>query len=142
MFIQEIKIGSEDYKKALDIRDRVLRKPLGLEFTRAEYDADKNDTHFILKDGTAVAGTVTLKEIDDKILKLRQLAVEPKYQGRNIGSFLTRHCEDYAKQNGYVKIVLHARLTVVKFYLKKGYKIISDEFTEVGLPHHKMEKIL
>ncbi|NOZ36403.1 MAG: GNAT family N-acetyltransferase [Chlorobi bacterium] len=40
------------------------------------------------------------------------------------------------------KIVLHARKTAVSFYLKLNYKIISEQFYEVGIPHFKMRKML
>ncbi len=38
------------------------------------------------------------------------------------------------------KITLHARKNAVPFYLALGYKIIGEEFEEVGLPHFEMEK--
>ena len=37
---------------------------------------------------------------------------------------------------------MHARMTAVGFYAKLGYTRVGDGFTEVGIPHVKMEKRL
>jgi len=50
--------------------------------------------------------------------------------------------ENLARDKGYKKIMMHARDTAIGFYEKLGYKITSDEFIEVNVPHHVMEKIL
>jgi predicted GNAT family N-acyltransferase len=142
MSVQEISLQSGDYKAALDIRERVLRKPLGMTFTDQDLAEDQNDIHFVIKDAGVVAGTVVMKPMSDGNWRLRQLAVEPKYQGQNIGGFLTRHCEGYARSKGAKKIVLHSRLNVVKFYQAMNYITIGEEFYEVGIPHFKMEKTL
>ncbi len=144
MIIEEVTPQSGDYKIAKDIRERVLRKPLGLTFTEQDMAEDQADIHFIMKDPAngVVAGTVVMKPLSDSNWRLRQLAVEPKYQGQNIGGFLTRHCEGFARQKGAQKVILHSRLNVVKFYQNMGYVSVGEEFYEVGIPHFRMEKVL
>jgi predicted GNAT family N-acyltransferase len=44
--------------------------------------------------------------------------------------------------NGIHYIELHARKSVVNFYIKLGYSMIVEEFIEVGIPHYKMFKKL
>jgi predicted GNAT family N-acyltransferase len=39
-------------------------------------------------------------------------------------------------------IELHARANAVNFYAKYAYRIVGDEFEEVGIPHFKMIKRL
>lgn len=39
-------------------------------------------------------------------------------------------------------IETHAREYAADFYLKLGYEITGDRFTEVGIPHRFMEKRL
>jgi hypothetical protein len=39
-------------------------------------------------------------------------------------------------------VSLHARKIVAGFYSRLGYTTIGGEFTEVGIPHLKMEKQL
>ena len=37
------------------------------------------------------------------------------------------------------KIVLNSQKQAVEFYLKFGFRVVSDEFLEEGVPHFKME---
>jgi len=75
-------------------------------------------------------------------LKLRQMAVLDNLQGKGIGASIMNFAENLARDKGYKKIMMHARDTAIGFYEKLGYKITSDEFIEVNVPHHVMEKIL
>ena len=43
--IKEIAFGSKDYKKALAIREEVLRAPLELSFSQEELKEDLDDIH-------------------------------------------------------------------------------------------------
>ena len=44
------------------------------------------------------------------------------------------------KLKGYTKLVANARKYALKFYLGMDYKIDSEEFIEVGIPHVKISK--
>ena len=46
------------------------------------------------------------------------------------------------KGTGYKYLIMHARDTAIGFYEKFGYQITGNPFTEVGLPHHVMQKEL
>jgi predicted GNAT family N-acyltransferase len=39
-------------------------------------------------------------------------------------------------------MAMHARKTASGFYEKLGYKVASDEFEEVTIPHYVMQKKL
>jgi predicted GNAT family N-acyltransferase len=73
---------------------------------------------------------------------MRQVAVNDKSQRSGIGSRLVAYSEEYAREHGYETMELNARQTAVPFYLRLGYEITGDPFTEVGLPHRKMQKRL
>ncbi len=47
-----------------------------------------------------------------------------------------------ARDAGYKKITMHARLTAIGFYKKLGYKTHGTEFLELSIPHYMMEKKL
>jgi predicted GNAT family N-acyltransferase len=47
-----------------------------------------------------------------------------------------------AKEHGFTKLVMHARDTAIGFYSKCGYRVVGNEFYEVGLKHFVMEKEL
>jgi GNAT superfamily N-acetyltransferase len=70
------------------------------------------------------------------------MAVLQNFQGKNIGADIIRFAEATALNNGYKILMMHARDPVIGFYEKCGYKIIGDQFFEVGIGHHKMQKEL
>lgn len=126
---------------ALQLRYEVLRKPLGLQFTEAELKKDEHDTHIGLFDTGECVATLTLTNLPEGV-KMRQVAVADAWQGKKIGQELCLFAEQHARQNGARRIFCHARKTAVPFYQKLHYRICSEEFTEVGLPHYAMEKQL
>ena len=81
-----------------------------------------------------------LTKIDPHTLQLRQMAVKDNLQRKGIGASIVSFAENIAKDKGYRRIIMHARDTAIGFYEKFGYKVKGDEFTEVNLPHHVMEK--
>jgi len=133
---------SSEYKQALQLRDKILRKPLGLQFTAAELEKDEHDIHLGLFEEEKIVACLTLTKTDNRRMKMRQVAVDAAAQGKGLGSKLSIAAEEYAKENGYNTMFCHARKEASGFYLKLGYKIIGDEFTEVNIPHYVMEKKL
>jgi histidinol dehydrogenase len=142
VFCRVINFDSPEYRWMCRLRDEVLRKPIGLRLTEAETARDKDDILLAcLKNEEAIACCI-LTEIAPDTVQLRQMAVAPAYQGKGIGEQILRFVEKKADENGYDVIRLHARKTAAGFYEKNGYSILGEEFTEVGIPHLKMEKLL
>ncbi|MBN1622736.1 MAG: GNAT family N-acetyltransferase [Clostridia bacterium] len=140
--IREIAYGSDDYKKELDIRNKVLRKPLGLDLFTEDMGREPENIHIGAFMGNELVGCLLLVRENETTLKMRQVAVDDEYRGRGIGSMMVRYTEEYTLQNGFLKITMHARKTAVDFYRKLGYKPRGEEFAEVLVPHYIMEKIL
>ena len=40
---------------------------------------------------------------------------------------------------GIIHLYLHAQVSAVSFYEKRGFKISGDVFDEAGIPHQEME---
>ncbi|MDX1359258.1 MAG: GNAT family N-acetyltransferase [Clostridia bacterium] len=140
--IKQFSYESPYYAYELELRNKVLRKPLGLYLYDEDLGQDRDDVHIGAFDEKTLVGCTLLSRLDDKTLKMRQVAVDDKYQGNGIGTAMINFCERYAKKNGYLEITMHARKAAVPFYTKFGYKIMGDEFTEVTIPHFKMIKII
>lgn len=140
--IRTFTYGSADYNKAVALRDQELRKPLGLQFTEAELKKDEHDVHMGLFEGENILACLTLTDMANHKLKVRQVATDGTQQGKGLGKQLSDAAEQYAKEHGYHTMYCHARKVASPFYIKLGYKIVSDEFTEVGIPHYVMEKVL
>lgn len=134
--------GSTEYEQMVALRLQMLRKPLGLTFTREELDAEKNDVLIGVFEDDKLEACCMLSETDPKTVRLRQMAVASVLQGKGIGRALMTFAENIARDRGYRRLTMHARKTAVGFYEKNGYKICGDEFVEVTIPHYEMEKEL
>ena len=142
MGLKQIDHGSAEYKKMVELRKEILRKPLGLDFSEADLENEKDDTFIAAYDDDEMVGCCMLcKETDEKI-KLRQMAVHEDVQGKGLGAAILNFAENIARDKGYKTIFMHARESAVGFYEKLGYQINSDVFNEVNIPHYVMEKML
>lgn len=139
--IKHITATSPEYEQVWQLREDVLRKPLGLSLKDEDLSDDADDDILIAVQEHKVIGCVMLKDAGNNA-KLRQMAIADEWQGKGIGRMLVQTAEQTAKGNGYAKIVLHARQVAIDFYRKLGYTIVSELFTEVGIPHRIMEKAL
>ena len=134
--------GSKEYKQMIDLRHQVLRKPLGLEFTKEELEREKNDMLIAAYEDDHMLGCCILTETEPDKVRLRQMAVISGLQGKGIGRVLMQFAENLARDRGYKKLTMHARKAVIGFYEKLGYKVVGEEFEEVTIPHYVMEKAL
>ena len=133
---------SEEYKSSLALRNEVLRQPLGLHFTDQDIAEDLHDIHIIASTEDHVIGCLILKEIDKTKVKMRQVAVSPKFQGMGLGKDMVDFAEQIAIQMHYSTMELHARIESASFYDSLLYTRIGNEFIEVNIPHIKMYKNL
>jgi predicted GNAT family N-acyltransferase len=138
----ELVFGSNQYRQSVHLRDEVLRKPLGLEFSQSDLDAETDQHHLALIQNSEVVAVLLIKPLNPTAVKMRQVAVTPKEQGKGLGKELVSYSEDWALEHGYQSIELHAREVAVPFYLNLNYEVVSERFTEVGIPHFKMRKFL
>ncbi len=129
------------YEQVYNLREEMLRVPIGLSLKDEDLSADELDTIVVAMQGDTVTGCVMIQTTGDgETVKFRQMAVAASVQGQGIGRTLIEAAEKHLLDKGYKKIKLHARTTAEGFYKKLGYKTVSDVFTEVGIPHVVMEK--
>ena len=74
--------------------------------------------------------------------KIRQIAIEEAYRGRGVGAKLIKGAEQAVRSRNIGTVTLHARVTARGFFERLGYAAVSGVFTEVTIPHIKMEKDL
>lgn len=139
----EIEFGTPEYDQAISLRDKILRKPLKLEFSEDQIAEEYNQIHFGCFDHHYnLLACLSYQVKEGGTLKMRQVAVDDSLQNKGIGSAVVKFTEQWAKYKNYKKIILHARDTAVTFYLKLHYIQNGKPFTEVGILHYAMEKIL
>lgn len=138
--VKTVEFQSDLQQASVDLRTKILRRPLGLSFSKAELLAENDQIHIVAIMNDVVVGTLLLKAINDTTLKMRQVAVDDSIQRKGIGKQLVAFTEQYAKENHYNIIELHARINAVPFYQQLAYEIVGEQFTEVNIPHYKMIK--
>ncbi len=142
MALKIIEHGSPEYRLMVKLRDDILRKPLGLTFAPDELEHEKENILIGAFDDDDILGCCMLVEENSATVRLRQMAVLNDLQGKGIGRALMTFAENIARDRGYKILSMHARKNAAGFYEKMGYKVASDEFTEVTIPHYVMEKEL
>ncbi len=142
MPIKQIDHGTKEYLQMVDLRNEILRKPLGLTFEPGELDREKEDTLISVFEEDKLLGCCLLTKVDNQCVRLRQMAVQNNLQGKGIGASMMNYAENVARDAGYHKMIMHARKTAIGFYEKLGYKVTGKEFEEITIPHYIMEKKL
>ncbi|MBL0233452.1 MAG: GNAT family N-acetyltransferase [Chitinophagaceae bacterium] len=142
MALKIIDHGSKEYQQMVKLREDVLRKPLGLGFAPGELEGEKDNMLIAAFEDETILGCCMLVEENPQIVRLRQMAVLNDLQGKGIGRAIMNFAENLARDRGYKTLSMHARKNAIGFYEKMGYKVASDPFTEVTLPHVVMEKKL
>lgn len=143
MEIREIKFGSELYQRSSNLRENVLRQPLGLVLSSEDtQDEDKQIHIAAIENGVDVIGTIILKPASSEVSEIRGVAVAPHMQNMGIGKQLVIFAEQLAIENGFLTIEMKARISARKFYEKLGYNTTGPEFIKSTIPHIKMEKLI
>jgi predicted GNAT family N-acyltransferase len=142
MALKQIDHGSKEYLQMVNLRDNVLRRPLGLTFSHDELAAEKEEILIACTDDEDMLGCCMLVKMDNETVRLRQMAVAPNLHGKGIGASIISFAENLARDKGFKTMTMHARDTAIGFYEKFGYHIKGHQFIEVNVPHHVMEKQL
>jgi predicted GNAT family N-acyltransferase len=142
MGLKQIDHGTAEYQQMIELRNQVLRQPLGLSFKAEELLEEKEHILIAAFDEDEILGCCMLCKMNDNTLRLRQMAVLNTVQGKGIGASIMHFAENLALDKGFSTIIMHARDTAVGFYEKLGYKVEGEGFIEVNIPHHVMSKKL
>jgi len=148
---------AELYRGERRLRFEILRRPLGMPEGSEENAAEARCSHCVaVLDGEVVGCVLWLPDADDasgqpgsagpsgvgRAGKLLQMAVAETLQGQGVGARLVRELEAMARAQGFERVRMHARASAVGFYAKLGYAVTGEPFSEVGIPHRLMERVL
>ena len=143
MTFRQIAYGSAEYDGARELREKVLRAPLGLSLSADDLRDEDQQLHFALFTANGeLVGCVIVVPASDGQARIRQMAVAPAYQRQGLASKMMLELEKNLSARGFRLLSLHARRSAVGFYEKLGYHSTGSEFIEVTLPHLKMFKRL
>ena len=136
------------YGQSVELRERVLLRPIGIDMDRLESlfpGSEARFEHFVAvvdhPKGDRVVGVVCLLagEGSEGTGKLMQMAVDPQRQREGIGRKLVVSLERRAfGELGLRELFCHARADSVPFYEGLGWEAVEEPFDEAGIPHRKM----
>lgn len=123
-------------KIAFDIRRKVFVEEQHVS-QEEEYDQFENSsTHYLVYLDKIPVGTARWRKTGHGI-KLERFAVINDHRNSGAGTaILERVLKDVTSQGQ--QVYLHSQITAINFYLKAGFEIQGDEFTEAGIRHFKM----
>ena len=142
MTIKTIQPFTDDYKQMVELRVKSLLEPIGVPSSYIQPEKEKDDIFIAAFLNDVMIGCCILTRVDDKTIQLRQMAVLEAYRGKKMGNSIIDFAEKIARGKGYSILMMHARDPVLEFYKKAGYEIAGEQFFEVGMGHHRMEKKL
>ncbi|CAJ1198928.1 GNAT family N-acetyltransferase [Companilactobacillus nantensis] len=132
-------INNDIYQDSLKIRKAVFVKEQQVP-QNLEIDADEDlCTYFnIYLDGQVVA-TARFSPTADNGVHIQRVAVLSDFRQQHLGSELIKTIVQYARDHDYAYAILGAQDHAQAFYKNLGFKVIGEQYTEVGILHHDMK---
>jgi predicted N-acetyltransferase YhbS len=136
----------EELEAYYRLRYERLRKPHGLApGSERDHPAEAGSSHLVAKaDGRtvgAVCWAVGMRKDEESgrrhvYVRLRQLAVDPEFEGMGIGTALTRHVEQAARALGAEEVVVSVRVERAAYFERLGYAGRGKGETLFGTVEH------
>ncbi|WP_093134780.1 GNAT family N-acetyltransferase [Salinibacillus kushneri] len=133
--------NEDQLKDAYKVRKIVFIEEQGVSPDLEMDEHDSSATHFVgYKNGIPVAAS-RLRYLD-QYGKLERICVLKEERNHHYGQQMIQAMEEVIRENQYRKSKLNAQTHAEGFYQSLGYKTISDEFMDAGIPHVTMVKTL
>jgi predicted GNAT family N-acyltransferase len=142
MQLRLIQTNTAEYDAMVALRMKVLLDPIGIPRSYIDPVKEAGDLLIGAFEDARLIGCCILSEAGAQTMQLRQMAVDNDLQQKGVGGAIVRFAEQLVKERGYYILMMHARNNVMEFYKKCGYRVAGEQFTEVGIDHHRMEKQL
>lgn len=138
LFINE---KSNLYNETIDLRYKEFYEKFNRSRESIFDEMEKNSICIVACIQDKVVGHARLY-ISEDIGKISQVVVNENYRGMRIGAGVMIGLIDIAAKEEIQKLSLDARISVIDFYEKLGFKVVSEVFAskKTGLPHVRMEK--
>lgn len=131
----------KELEHAYHIRTVVFIEEQQVPYEEEMDGLDEEAIHFIVYDDVTPVAASRLRFVDN-YGKLERICVLKEYRGKSIGKHLIQTMEELILDHGYQQAKLHGQIHAKKFYQGLGYKTVSDEFMDAGIPHVTMIKQL
>ena len=135
----QIDQSSIHYQGERELRNKVLLRPIGIpDFGWEMFDSES--FHFVALKEDSIVGCVILYPLPESPgdAQLMQMAISSGMQKRGIGRGLMKILVDFARSQGFKRIICHSRDEAAGFYAKLGFTVYGEPFTEVEILHRYM----
>ena len=113
--------------------------PKEIENDQFDYIGGECD-HFLIRYNGESAGALRCKRVSDDTMRVQRFCILSKYRGKGIGRLTLFNIEKIYREKDISHIELDSKCSAKDFYLRCGYRQISDVFVEAGVEHVKMSK--
>jgi predicted GNAT family N-acyltransferase len=121
------------------IREQVFIQEQGVPASLEWDGLDEAATHFLARDADGnPVGTARLLSSG----QIGRVAVLPAWRSQGAGKALLAAGIAAARDAGFERVFLNAQSRVARLYEQAGFQAVGDEFSEAGIPHRRMEKML
>lgn len=129
ILIDKISYGSPAYRQTLELRNRVMRQPLGLDIHNEDFSFERDCVLLAASDEESgrVVGMGSMSH-KGPVCKVEYLCVDPAIQGQGLGRRLLERLEHFARDLGAQSIELDARVSARPFYEQAGYEAVGEVF--------------
>lgn len=139
--LKEIRYGSTEYEMTRELRNRIMRAPIGLSIYDQDYTFEVNSRIVGAFADSKMLGCSIVGKMDGEYC-LDFLCIDDKIQKSGIGSILLLDVERWIRKQGIPLLILEARVTAQKFYEKHGYEPYGEIYLMENSPidHIRMRK--
>ncbi|SET16074.1 Predicted N-acyltransferase, GNAT family [Oceanobacillus limi] len=132
---------NQEKKHAFQVRTEVFVEEQNVPPEEELDEHDAEAIHFIGYEDEEPIAASRLRFVDE-YGKLERICVVKDQRGKSNGKQIIEAMEAVIADKGYSKSKLNAQTHAEDFYKRLGYKTISGEFMDAGIPHVTMVKEL
>ncbi len=142
---EELCVGSQEWQRAASLSVRYQVFVVEGKIDRADefdqYDEKGRIYANLFLDGKPVSTGRFLPE-NNETARLTRIATLSPYRGNGYGSKIIAALEEYAREAGFRRVIIHAELTAKTFYEELGYQAFSEVYQEDGQDCQSLTKEL
>lgn len=140
LFIKAVNY-TEEITNIQTIRRKVFQEEQGVALL-LEFDGlDETSEHFLAYLDDRAVGTIRIRALDPRTVKIERLAVLAFARGQGIGKQLMQSAiATVEAKPSHEEIIIHAQDYIKDLYTKLGFAIVGEPFYEAEILHIKMSK--
>lgn len=131
----------QELADAFDVRRTVFVDEQNVPEEEEIDQHESESVHFVLYNEGKAAGAGRFRILDG-IGKVERICVLKENRKTGSGVAVMNKIEEYAKKQGITTLKLNAQTHALPFYSRLGYKTVSEEFLDAGIPHKTMKKTI